>query len=149
MIPSKQKSPPKYIFGLQVKRDTTTWNVLVFPLLPFIAGTINFYSTSFLPLLLEDSEYYNVSQSDLGTATSFIILWASILPLILTPFLTYVYEAMGRRIPIIYALLCTNLMFMMMPRAAPNLNLLCLIRAIIGLNNTILLGNPLCGDYIK
>jgi len=63
--------------------------------------------------------------------------------------LTYVYETVGRRIPLTYALLCTNLLFWMMPRVAPNFTLVCAIRAIISLNNTLLLGAPLISDYIK
>ena len=100
-------------------------------------------------MLLQDEDYFHVPLPELGKATSIVIVWAQILPLIFTPFLTYVYETIGRRIPLTYALLCNNLLFWLMPRVAPNFTLLCAIRAVISLNNTLLLGAPLISDYIK
>ena len=123
--------------------------MIVIPLVPFIAATISFYSTTFLPLLLQHVDYFHISQSELGKATSTAIVWSQILPLIFTPFLTYVYEILGRRIPIIYSLFCSNLLFWLIPKVAPNYTLLCLLRAIIGLNNTLLIGAPLISDAIK
>lgn len=139
----------RYMCGLLVKRETTWHNIAVMPLLPFVSGTINFYSTTFLPLLLQHEDYFAIPESELGKATAVVIIWAALLPLILTPFLTYVFETVGRRIPVTYALLSSNVLFWIMPKVAPNFTFLCVIRSLIGLNNTILIGAPLISDYIK
>ena len=77
------------------------------------------------------------------------MVWSQILPLALTPFLTYVYETVGRRIPVASALLSTNLLIWLLPKVAPNFMILCALRAIIGLNNTLIVGAPLISDYVK
>lgn len=146
---SQKEKEKRIMCGLLVKRDTTWLNIAVMPLLPFVSGTINFYSTTFLPLLLQHDDYFAIQESELGKATAVVIIWAALLPLILTPFLTYLFETVGRRIPVSYALLSSNVLFWVMPKVAPNFTLLCVIRAFIGLNNTILIGAPLISDYIK
>ena len=50
----------KYLCGLAAKRETTYWNMAVIPLVPFIAATISFYSTTFLPLLLQHVDYFHI-----------------------------------------------------------------------------------------
>ena len=87
--------------------------------------------------------------SELGKATALVVVWSQILPLVLTPFLTYVYETVGRRIPLTYALLSTNLLVWLLPKVAPNFTYLCILRSIIGLNNTLIIGAPLISDYVK
>ena len=49
---SQPKKEVKYLMGMAVKKDTTYWNIMLMPLLPFITCTINFYATAFMPLLL-------------------------------------------------------------------------------------------------
>ncbi len=71
------------------------------------------------------------------------------LPLMLTPFITFVYETIGRRIPLIYAMLSTNLLIWLMPYVAPNFKMLCVLRAFVGLSNTLVISAPLISDYIK
>ena len=71
------------------------------------------------------------------------------MPIILFPFLTYIYEVLGRRLTICYALFSTVLLVMLMPLVAPNFGLLCAVRALIGTSTSILLGAPLVMDYIK
>ena len=119
------------------------------PMLPFITCTINFYATAFMPLLLASEDYFAIPPSELGRATAVVIIWSQMLPLVLTPFLAYVYEIIGRRIPVTYALLSTNVLIWLMPKVAPNFTLLCGLRAVIGLNNTLIIGAPLISDYVK
>lgn len=137
------------IFGLVVKRDTTIANVIAMPMLPFITCTINFYSSAFMPLLLASEDYFAIPSSQLGRATATVTIWAQLLPLIMTPFMTYVYEVVGRRVPVTYSLITTNILVWLMPKIAPNFTLLCIIRAILGFNNTLIIGAPLITDYIK
>lgn len=139
----------KYLYGLAVKRDTTVWNLIAMPLLPFITLTVNFFAMAYMPMLLQSKDYYGIPNSELGKATSIVNVWSQMLPLVATPFLTYVYEMIGRRIPLAYALLTTNLLVFLLPQVAPNFTLLCILRAIIGLNNTLIIGAPLISDYVK
>ena len=132
-----------------MKRETTIWNLIAMPMLPFITCTINFYATAFMPLLLASEDYFAIPPSELGRATAVVIIWSQMLPLVLTPFLAYVYEIIGRRIPVTYALLSTNVLIWLMPKVAPNFTLLCGLRAVIGLNNTLIIGAPLISDYVK
>ena len=145
----KDKTEKRYLLGLAVKKDTTYANVIVMPLLPFITCTINFYAMAFMPLLLEHEDYFAIPASELGKATAAVLIWSQLLPLVATPFLTYVYEAVGRRLPVAYALLTTNLLVWLMPKCAPNFGLLCCVRAVIGLNNTLIVGAPLISDTVK
>ena len=118
-------------------------------MLPFITCTINFYAMAFIPLLLASPDYFDIDKTSLGKATAMTLIWASLLPLILTPFMTFVYEGIGRRIPVTYSLLTTNLLIWMMPKVAPNLTLLCALRAVVGFNNTLTMAAPLISDYVK
>ena len=61
---------------MSVKKDTTIWNVIVMPLLPFITCTVNFYALAFLPLLLESEDYYAINTSELGHHTSLVTVYA-------------------------------------------------------------------------
>ena len=119
------------------------------PMLPFITCTINFYAMAFIPLLLASPDYFDIDKSNLGKATALTLIWASLLPLIMTPFMTFVYEGIGRRIPVTYSLLTTNILIWMMPKVAPNLTILCALRAVVGFNNTLTMAAPLISDYIK
>lgn len=119
------------------------------PMLPFITCTINFYAMAFIPLLLASPDYFDVEKENLGKATAMTLIWAALLPLLLTPFMTFVYEGIGRRIPVAYSLVCTNLLIWMMPKVAPSFYLLCTLRAIVGFNNTLTIAAPLISDYIK
>ena len=148
-VESKEGGNKRFMCGLSVKKDTTIGNLIVMPLLPFITCTINFYAMAFLPLLLESPDHYDISKRNLGKATSMVIIWSQMLPLMATPFLTYVYETIGRRLPVTYALLSTNLLVWLMPKVAPSFTALCTIRAVIGFNNTLIIGAPLISDYVK
>ena len=117
---SKPRKQVKYLCGLAVKKDTSIWNLIVMPTVPFITCTINFFSSAFMPLLLSSPDYYDIPKNDLGKATSVTIIWSQVLPLLLTPFITFVYETIGRRIPLSFAMVATNLLIWLMPKVAPN-----------------------------
>ena len=63
--------------------------------------------------------------------------------------MTFIYEMVGRRIPIWYSMLVTNALIFMMPRVAPDFTVLLILRAIVGLNNTLIVAAPLISDYVK
>ena len=104
---------------------------------------------TFLPLLLQSDDHFAIEESELRKATSKVIMCAQMLPLLALPFLTYVYEIIGRRIPLTYSLLCTNFLIFLMPKVAPNFTFLCMLRAVVGFNNTLIVGAPLISDYVK
>ena len=145
----KEKGSTKYLCGIAVKKDTTYLNLIALPMLPFITCTVNFYALAFMPLLLQSEDYFSVNPDQLGKATSEVIIWTQLFTLIMTPFMMYVYETVGRRIPVAYALLSTNLLVFLLPKVSPNFSLLCILRALIGLSNTLILGAPLISDNVK
>ena len=102
-----------------------------------------------LPLLLESEDHYAIPKETLGESSATVIVWAQVMPIIMLPFLTYIYEVVGRCLTINYALISMVILVPLMPLAAPNFTLLCIIRAIIGMSTSILLGAPLISDYIK
>ena len=137
------------IWGMQVKRETTIWNVISMPMMPLLTICVNSFVLLVTPLILEDEDYFAIPKDELGRATAKTLIWSQLLPIMVTPFTTFVYELMGRRIPITYALICTNVLVFLMPKVAPSLALFCALRAIIGMNNTLMMANPLISDYVK
>ena len=57
---SDKSKSSKVLLGLYVKKETTIWNLIAMPMLPFITCCVNFYSMTFLPLLLENKDYFNI-----------------------------------------------------------------------------------------
>ena len=73
---SDRSKTNKVLLGMYVKKETTIWNLIAMPMLPFITCCVNFYSMTFLPLLLENKDYFNIPQSELGRANSIVIIWS-------------------------------------------------------------------------
>ena len=69
--------------------------------------------------------------------------------MMLLPTYALVYEILGRRVPIAFALVSTCAALFLFPRVAPNFVVLVALRALIGLNNTLVVGCPLITDSIK
>ena len=73
---SDKSKSSKVLLGLHVKKETTIWNLIAMPMLPFITCCVNFYAMTFLPLLLENKDYFNIPRSELGRANSIVIIWS-------------------------------------------------------------------------
>ena len=139
----------KVLFGLKVKKDTTRANIIAIPLLFFVCSTANFYSSTLLPLLLADKKYFGIKQSELGTATSTVIFWAQVVPLVTFPLYAFIFEFLGRRIPILFSMCFILVSNYYYPRVAPQMSHLITLRVFLALANTIIIGTPLISDYIK
>ena len=57
---SDKSKTSKVLLGMYVKKETTIWNLIAMPMLPFITCCVNFYSMTFLPLLLENKDYFAI-----------------------------------------------------------------------------------------
>ena len=57
---SDKSKSSKVLLGMYVKKETTIWNLIAMPMLPFITCCVNFYSMTFLPLLLENKDYFGI-----------------------------------------------------------------------------------------
>jgi len=102
-----------------------------------------------MPLLLESSDYFNIEKSTLGKATSMTLIWATVIPLILTPVIAFLYEGIGRRIPVIASMIIIHVTIWLMPQVSPNFTMVCVLRALLSVCNTIGCSAPLISDNIK
>ena len=57
---SDRSKTNKVLLGMYVKKETTIYNLIAMPMLPFITCCVNFYSMTFLPLLLENKNYFAI-----------------------------------------------------------------------------------------
>ena len=73
---SDRSKTNKVLLGMYVKKETTIYNLIAMPMLPFITCCVNFYSMTFLPLLLENKDYFAIPTSELGRANSIVIIWS-------------------------------------------------------------------------
>ena len=71
------------------------------------------------------------------------------MPIILLPAYALVYEILGRRIPVAFALVATCSSLFLFPKVSPSFTTLVILRAVIGLNNSLVIGCPLITDCIK
>jgi predicted MFS family arabinose efflux permease len=132
-----------------VKRGTTAVNVMAIPIIFFVISNVLFFANTLLPLLLESPDYFAIDSSVLGTYTSYALFWAQLGPCLLLPVYAFIFEMVERRIPIAFALVTTCMALYAFPRVAPNYNALVFLRALIGLNNNLVISCPLITDCIK
>lgn len=69
--------------------------------------------------------------------------------LVSTPFVAFVFELCGRLLPLSVVMILSVFLIFMTPRVAPNFMMLCLIRSMIGISNTLVNAAPLAIDYVK
>lgn len=144
-----QESSKRFLFGLSVKKDTSYLNLLAMPLNPFVVSASCTFVSATMPLLLADGEYFGIDKSELGRTTSWILSVTMLVTLIATPFVAFVFEIFGRRLPLMTVMTLSVILIWLIPRVAPNLMCLCALRCLIGLNNTMVNAAPLAVDYVK
>ena len=108
-----------------------------------------FFANTLTPMLLQSPDYYHIDKSVIGSYTSRALHWAQLVPIILLPFYALIFEMIGRRIPIAFALISTCVSLFLFPKVSPNFTLLVVLRALIGFNNNLVIGCPLITDSIK
>lgn len=134
---------------MTIKRGTTAVNILAIPTIFFIISTVTFFVNTLLPLLLSSEDYYGVPYESIGSYTSTSLMGAQIFPLVTLPAYALIYEQVGRKIPLAFALLTTCAAVYFLPRVAPSFGMLVALRSLIGLNNSLVIGAPLIIDSVK
>ncbi len=60
---------------MHVKRETTIWNAIAMPMMPFILVSVNTFVLLVTPLILEDEDYFAIPKNEIGRATAKTLIW--------------------------------------------------------------------------
>ena len=99
--------------------------------------------------MLASADYFAISGDEIGRAMSTVIISAQILPLLLAPITTYLYEILGRRTTLTCVVIIITIPSFFQPIIAPHFYILFALRALIGMGNFLIHGAPLVADYVK
>ena len=114
-----------------------------------LAVTVGAYTNLNMPYLLQDTDYFNIPFSDVGSTIGRILSISSLGSMFLTPFIGYAYDIFGRFWFLVPSIFLLTIQLIFLPYSAPNLWLLILFRAIMGCFMRIIFINPLILDYVK
>jgi len=134
---------------LHAKRETTHWNILALPLTSMIAVSAGGYVNANMPFLLRDEEYFDFKFSEVGDRTGTALFWAYLASTIVTPFLGYIYDVVGRFWFMVPAMFSITFFVGILPYMSPNFTMLIIMRAAIAIIINIISVNPLIIDYVK
>lgn len=144
-----KKNEAKKILGVQVKRETTFWNMLAILVAPVISVIAGSYVNAVMPFLLQDEDYFNVPFKKVGQEAGHVIFWGYLVSTLVTPWIGFIYDILGRFWFIIPSCYVLCLQLALIPYSAPHFWLLYVFRSVMScLINTIHV-NPLIIDYIK
>ena len=98
--------------------------------------------------MLSDPDYFNVDNKIIGRTSSNIIFYATIAALISTFFIGYIYDIVGRRIPIMLCFFTMIILIWLLPYAS-SIAMLTVFRSGMQTSAQFLHSNPLLIDYVK
>ena len=124
-------------------------NLIALLVIPALTISMGGYINANMPYLLQDPYYFNVSFGQVGTYTGTILFVSSFTSTILTPFMGYAYDIVGRKGIIITCIFILAVVFAFLPFSAPFIWLLIIFRTVIGFLIRFTLSNPLVLDYIR
>ena len=134
---------------VHAKRETTVWNLVALPLTSMIAVAAGGFVNANMPFLLRDEQYFNFQFSEVGDRTGTALFWAYLASTVVTPFLGYVYDTLGRFWFMIPSMFALSFFLAILPFTAPHFWLLIFIRAAIAIIVNVISVNPLIIDYVK
>ena len=134
---------------MYAKKETTRANILSIYLLYFISGSVSFYTNALMILILKDPAYYDIPESEIGRTTGTILFWSNIIPIIFFPFYAFIFELIGRRIPLLGGIFLLAITCFFYPWLAPNALALVVLRVAVAMITTLFVSCPLINDYIK
>ena len=144
---SKQET--KEICFIKIKKETTIWNLMAIFVAPLVSVVAGAYVNAMMPYLLQDKDYFNIPFENVGSVAGQVLFWGYLVSTIVTPFIGYVYDILGRFWFIIPSCFVLALQLSIIPYSAPHFWLLCVFRSLMScLINTIHV-NPLIMDYVK
>lgn len=116
-----RKGVQNIIWGLvHAKRETTVYNLLALPLITMIAVAAGGFVNANMPFLLRDESYFNYKFSEVGDRTGRALFWAYLASTIVTPFLGYVYDTVGRFWFMIPSMFLLSFFMAILPYTSPN-----------------------------
>ena len=135
---------------MDVKDDTTAWNMVAI-LLIMGGATISYsYFTLNMVFLLRDPKYFAIDDADQVTEiTSTITMCSLILSMTFSVFLGQIYDIVGRKVLILTFFLLTVVTLGLAPFLSPSLLALTIDNMIFTLVIKVLNANPLIPDYVK
>ena len=139
----------KQLIWMNVKRDTTIWNMMALLIIPTLGVTAGAYVNTNMPYLLQDENYFGIPFEEVGRKTGSIMAAGSVISVILTPLFGYGYDIIGRFWMIIPTFFLIAIQLGLMPYSAPHMWCLIMFRAILSLLMRLLLVKPLLVDYVK
>lgn len=134
---------------VHAKRETTVWNLIALPLTSMIAVCAGGYVNANMPFLLRDEEYFNFQFSEVGDRTGTALFWAYLASTVVTPFLGFVYDTVGRFWFMVPSMFAMSFFLAILPNTAPHMWLLITVRAAIAIIVNVISVNPLIIDYVK
>ena len=102
-----------------------------------------------MPYLLQDPDYFDIPFEKVGTNVGKILFIASLVATILTPFMGYAYDIVGRYWVLIPTVFLACFVIAIIPYSAPHFWLLAVFRSMLSTLIRTVLVKPLLLDYIK
>jgi len=107
------------------------------------------YVNTQMPYLLQDPNYFDVPFEKVGSSVGSVLFAGSLSSTLLTPFMGYAYDIIGRKMIIIPAILALAVQLSLIPYSAPHFWLLMIFRSVMSILMRLVLVKPLVMDYIK
>lgn len=99
--------------------------------------------------MLEDPKMFNVPSERIGQVSSDLTIYSLPFSMVSTFFVSYIFEIFGRKITLFMTFFLTSIIYFFVPYTAPSLNLLIVLRILIGVTMSAALSHPLIPDYVK
>jgi len=118
----------------------------------FLAGSmmmIGVFLNSQLAYMLPENDMYNIPDSEIGSKTSWLTIYSLPFSLVTTPFISFSFELLGRKMTLTMSYLLTAVVFFFIPYTSPSFAMLALMRCLIGVSMAAPLAHPLINDYVR
>lgn len=102
-----------------------------------------------MPYLLRDADYFDIPFNQTGRAAGQVLFYAYLISTIVTPFLGYVYDLVGRFWFMIPACFALTFFLSIVPFSSPHFWILCSVRAVMSIIINVVHVSPLLVDYVK
>ena len=135
--------------GVSIKNEFGVWQFISIPALSTATIMIGVYLNAQMAYMLEDKTMFNAPADQIGTLTSQLTTYSLPFSIVMTFFVSYLFEIIGRRLTIFFSYLLTAGIFFLIPYTAPSFNWLLTLRVLIGVTMAAPISHPLIPDYVK
>ena len=106
------------------------------------------FSNVAIIFLLKSPEYFNIPANEIGRVSNNIIFYGLLFQIIMSLFVGYIYELLGRRLTLSISVLAASVVVAFIPYVSPSLTSLIGIRLFIAITFCALSSQPLINDYV-